>query len=101
MPSTLTVLPDEAERARIQRRTLAVVVASQVLGSAPLLFASLFVYGAGTATNLQARYAGADLALPARRGTALSVAMVSTTLGAVAGPNLVPLGRLAESIGIP
>lgn len=179
MPSTLTVLPDAAERDRIQRRTLAVVVASQVLGgaglaagvtvgallaqqmlgseglaglptalftlgsaltaflvgrtthrwgrrvglglgfaaggvgaigvivaavlgSAPLLFASLFVYGAGTATNLQARYAGADLALPARRGTAVSVAMVSTTLGAVAGPNLVqPLGRLAESIGIP
>ena len=34
MPSTLTVLPDAAERSRIQRRTLAVVVASQVLGGA-------------------------------------------------------------------
>ncbi len=67
-----------------------------------LLFVALFVYGAGTATNLQARYAGTDLAAPARRGTAISVAMVSTTLGAVAGPNLVePLGALARSLSIP
>ena len=50
---------------------------------------ALFVYGAGTATNLQAHYAGTDLALPAQRGRAISVAMVATTLGAVAGPNLV------------
>lgn len=78
------------------------VVAAAVIDSVPLLFASLFVYGAGTATNLQARYAGTDLAAPARRGTAVSVAMVSTTLGAVAGPNLVdPLGRFATGIGVP
>ncbi|MGR2752240.1 MFS transporter [Agromyces arachidis] len=78
------------------------VVVAAVTGSVPLLFAALFVYGAGTATNLQARYAGTDLALPTQRGTAVSVAMVSTTLGAVAGPNLVePLGTLAVSFGIP
>lgn len=78
------------------------VVMAAVSDSVPLLFVSLFVYGAGTATNLQARYAGTDLALPAQRGTAISVAMVSTTLGAVAGPNLVePLGAFAVSLGIP
>jgi len=78
------------------------VVAAAAADSVPLLFVALFVYGAGTATNLQARYAGTDLALPARRGTAVSVAMVSTTLGAVAGPNLVePLGRVAAALGIP
>ncbi|GGR16976.1 MFS transporter [Agromyces mediolanus] len=78
------------------------VVLAAVADNVPLLFLSLFVYGAGTATNLQARYAGADLATPRTRGTAVSIAMVSTTLGAVAGPNLVePLGRLAESWGIP
>ncbi|MFP3712435.1 MFS transporter [Puerhibacterium sp. TATVAM-FAB25] len=67
-----------------------------------LLFCALFVYGAGTATNLQARYAGTDLALPNRRATAASVAMVSTTLGAVVGPNLVtPMGEIAESWGVP
>lgn len=78
------------------------VVVATVSDNVPLLFAALFVYGAGTATNLQARYAGTDLAPPARRGTAISVAMVSTTLGAVAGPNLVePLGDLAIGLGIP
>lgn len=78
------------------------VVAAAALGNAPLLFAALFVYGSGTATNLQARYAGTDLAPSNRRATAVSIAMVSTTLGAVAGPNLVePLGGLAEGLGLP
>lgn len=78
------------------------VVLAAVLGSVPLLFVALLVYGAGTATNLQARYAGTDLATPQRRATAVSMAMVSTTIGAVAGPNLVtPLGDLATSLGIP
>ena len=78
------------------------VVIAAMTDSVPLLFVSLFVYGAGTATNLQARYAGTDLAPAAQRGTAISVAMVSTTLGAVAGPNLVePLGELATSLGLP
>ncbi|QIX25289.1 MFS transporter [Nocardioides sp. JQ2195] len=172
-------LPDEAERARVQKRTLTVVVASQVLGGAglaagitvgallaedmlgseglagvpialftlgsalaafligrfshrwgrrvglgvgfaagglgaigvvlaaiadnvPLLFIALFAYGAGSATNLQARYAGTDLAERGKRGNAISIALVSTTLGAVAGPNLVePLGELATALGIP
>jgi MFS family permease len=78
------------------------VVSAAALHSAPLLFAALFVYGAGSATNLQSRYAGADLATPQRRGTAVSIALVSTTVGAVAGPNLVtPTGRFATSLGLP
>lgn len=78
------------------------VVVAAVADMVPLLFVSLFLYGAGTATNLQARYAGTDLAEPSRRGTAVSVAMVSTTAGAVAGPNLItPLGDFAASLGIP
>ncbi|WP_246066826.1 MFS transporter [Paenibacillus koleovorans] len=67
-----------------------------------LLFVSLLLYGAGTASNLQARYAGTDLAKPTQRAKAISVAMVSTTFGAVAGPNLVDVtGEFAVSIGIP
>lgn len=78
------------------------VVAAAVLDSTPLLFVSLFVYGAGTATNLQARYAATDLAPPTRRATAVSVALVATTFGAVAGPNLVnPMGAIAKSMGVP
>ena len=78
------------------------VVAAAGLHSAGLLFAALFVYGAGSATNLQSRYAGTDLATPQRRGTAVSIALVSTTVGAVAGPNLVtPTGRFATALGLP
>lgn len=77
------------------------IVVAATIQSPGLLFPSLFVYGAGTATNLQARYAGTDLATPAKRGTAVSIALVSTTFGAVAGPNTVGLtGNLAESLGI-
>ena len=78
------------------------VVLAAVLGSVPLLLFSLFVYGAGTAANLQSRYAGADLAAPQHRGRAVSTVLVATTLGAVAGPNLVEVtGSFAQSIGIP
>ena len=78
------------------------VVLAAVTGNIATLMIALFIYGAGTAANLQARYAGTDLALPAERGRAVSIAMVATTLGAVAGPNLIePLGRLALSFGIP
>lgn len=78
------------------------VVVAAALGNVPLLFLSLFIYGSGTATNLQTRYAGTDLAPANRRATAVSIAMVSTTLGAVAGPNLVePLGDLAATLGLP
>ncbi|GAA1970811.1 MFS transporter [Isoptericola halotolerans] len=78
------------------------VVVAAVLDDVVLLFISFAVYGAGTATNLQARYAGADLAAPERRGRAVSTVLVATTVGAVAGPNLVGvMGDLAAGWGIP
>ncbi|MBM7621227.1 MFS family permease [Bacillus tianshenii] len=78
------------------------VILAAITSNVPLLFASFFIYGAGTATNLQARYAGTDLANSKQRATAVSIALVSTTLGAVAGPNLVGvMGDFATSMGIP
>lgn len=78
------------------------VVLSAVSNNIFLLFISLLIYGAGTATNLQARYAGTDLASSKQRATAISIAMVATTFGAVAGPNLVGvMGKFATSIGVP
>ncbi|WP_046176249.1 MFS transporter [Domibacillus indicus] len=78
------------------------VVVSALTNSILLLFISLLIYGAGSATNLQARYAGTDLASSTQRAKAVSIAMVSTTFGAVAGPNLVGvMGEFAVSIGIP
>ncbi|WAL68793.1 MFS transporter [Amycolatopsis cynarae] len=78
------------------------VIAAAVVGNPVLLFLALFVYGAGTATNLQARYAGADLAAPVHRARAVSTVLVATTLGGVVGPNLAaPTGGLARTLGIP
>ncbi|SIS69196.1 Major Facilitator Superfamily protein [Virgibacillus pantothenticus] len=79
---------------------IGVIVATNI-HSVGLLFLSLFVYGAGTATNLMARYAGADLASEKQRAKAVSVAMVATTFGSVAGPNLVtPMCEVAKAINI-
>lgn len=78
------------------------VIIAAVTNNIYLLFASLLIYGAGSATNLQARYAGTDLANAKQRATAVSIAMVSTTFGAVAGPNLVEvMGGFAVSVGAP
>ncbi|MFS0881151.1 MFS transporter [Metabacillus niabensis] len=78
------------------------VILAAIINSVFLLFASLLIYGAGTATNLQARYAGTDLANNKQRATAVSMTMVFTTFGAVAGPNLVNvMGDFAVSIGVP
>ena len=78
------------------------VVLAAAVDSVALLFLSLVLYGSGTATNLQARYAGADLAPADRRGRAVSTVLVATTLGAVVGPNVVgPTGDLADAVGIP
>lgn len=77
-------------------------VVAAVVGSAPLLFVALFVYGAGNATNLQARYTGADLATPDRRGSAISTVLMATSLGVIAGPNLVEvMGDVAAAVGVP
>lgn len=78
------------------------VILATMSGNLAILFIFLFIYGAGTSSNLQARYAGTDLANKKQRATAVSVSLVSTTIGAVAGPNLVlPMGHVADFIGIP
>src|SRR5699024_8842950 len=62
----------------------------------------MFVCGANTATNLQARYAAADLAGASGVGRSLAIVVWSTTLGAVLGPNLTAPGAVvAERLGVP
>lgn len=78
------------------------VVLAAAADDVVLLFAAFVLYGSGVATNLQARYAGADLVAADRRGRAVSAVLVATTLGAVLGPNLVePMGAVAEALGVP
>lgn len=77
-------------------------VSAAAIDNVFLLFLALFVYGARTSTNLQARYARADLTSDKQPPTAISIAMFSTAFGAVSGPNLVmPMGKFAVLFGIP
>jgi MFS family permease len=67
-----------------------------------LMLVSFLVYGAGSAANLQARFAGADLAPAHTRARAMSTVLMATTLGAVLGPLLSPVsGQVVEGWGLP
>ncbi|MYS80992.1 MFS transporter [Embleya scabrispora] len=78
------------------------VILAAVLEWFPLLIAALLVLGAGTAANLQSRYAATDLADDAGRAKALSIVVWSTTVGAVLGPNLNEPGAVvARALGLP
>ncbi|MEV7283133.1 MFS transporter [Streptomyces sp. NPDC093252] len=78
------------------------VVGATVLDSVPVLLAALLLYGVGTATVMLARYAGADLAAPARRARAVSTVLFATALGALAGPHLAGVtGDLALAWHLP
>ena len=67
-----------------------------------LLLVSALCIGAGTSVNLQARFAATDLSAPEHRGRDLSLIVWMSTVGSVAGPNLVGAGEsIASSIGVP
>jgi MFS family permease len=79
-----------------------VVVLSALAQSFVGALVGMVLFGGATTANLQARYAATDLAEGARRGTALSVVVWATTVGAVLGPNLAgPVGTLGERYGVP
>ncbi|WP_406278779.1 MFS transporter [Embleya sp. NBC_00896] len=78
------------------------VVLAAVLEWFPLLIAAMLVFGAGTAANLQSRYAATDLADDTGRAKALSIVVWSTTIGAVLGPNLNEPGAVVgRALGLP
>ena len=80
----------------------AIAVVAAAVSSLALLLVGLFLFGASTACGLQARYAAADLAEPARRGRALATVVWATTVGSVLGPNLAgPGDDLGRALGLP
>lgn len=67
-----------------------------------LLLIGMVLFGSASAVNLQARYAGTDLAPAERRGRALSLVIWAVTVGSIAGPNLVgPAQGTARVLGLP
>ncbi|TDQ48489.1 putative MFS family arabinose efflux permease [Actinorugispora endophytica] len=71
-----------------------VAITGAQAGLFPLYLSGMALFGAATATNLQSRYAAADLATDRTRGRDLSVVLWATTVGSVAGPNLTGPGAL-------
>jgi MFS family permease len=66
-----------------------------------LLLASLLV-GVANGTSQLGRYIAADLFATDRRASAISTVVWGTTIGAVAGPNLIaPAGAWARGMGVP
>ena len=61
-----------------------------------------FLVGAASAAGYQARFAAIDLATDATRAKQLSLVVWGSTIGAVAGPNLMePAGSVAERFNLP
>ncbi|MEV5878504.1 MFS transporter [Streptomyces sp. NPDC052101] len=75
-----------------------ILVGSAVSKSIPLLIVGMLLFGVGSATNQQSRYAAADLAAPHRRAQALSIVVWATTIGSVIGPNLADPGAGVASV---
>lgn len=77
-------------------------ITAVTVNSFPLLLLALMLLGAGSATNLQARFAATDLANPRFRARDLSLVVWSTTIGAVLGPNLFGPGEVVgAALGLP
>jgi len=67
-----------------------------------LMLCGTFMLGASSAAGYQARFAAVDLATNESRSRQLSFVVWGSTIGAVAGPNLMqPSGNLAEHLGLP
>ena len=67
-----------------------------------LMLIGTFLVGAASAAGYQARFAAIDLATDESRAKQLSFVVWGSTIGAVAGPNLMqPAGNFAENIGLP
>jgi MFS family permease len=71
------------------------------IGSFTLLLLAGLLFGSGSASNLQSRYAATDAAEPTRIARALALVVWATTIGVVVGPNLTGVGgALGESFGL-
>lgn len=66
-----------------------------------LVLIAFVLVGAAMAVNFQARFAAADVSPIEHRGRNISLVVWSTTIGAVAGPNMLSLGaELGSALGL-
>ena len=78
------------------------VVIGAVLASLWLILGGSLLLGAGNTAVMLGRYAAADLLPETARVRAMATVLVATTVGAVAGPNLLaPASNVATQLGLP
>jgi MFS family permease len=66
-----------------------------------LYMIAMLLFGAGTATNLQSRYAAMEFSRPGAEARSMSIVLWATTIGSITGPNLSgPGGALGGVLGI-
>jgi MFS family permease len=53
-----------------------------------LYLIAMVLFGSGTATNLQSRYAAMEFSRPGAEARSMSIVLWATTVGSIAGPNL-------------
>ena len=80
----------------------ALVVAGAIVQSVPFVLLGFAFFGSSSTANLQSRFAAADRAEPHAVAKSISIVVWSTTIGAVAGPNLTgPGARVADWLSLP
>lgn len=78
------------------------VIAAAWLSWLPLVLAGSLLLGAGNTAVMLGRYAAAELVPGQSRARAMALVLTATTVGAVAGPNLLgPTSALGVAIGLP
>ena len=79
----------------------ALTILAAQLGSLALLLAAGCLFGSGSASNLQSRYAATDAAEPSRIARSLGLVVWATTIGVIVGPNLTGVGgSIGTSLGL-
>jgi MFS family permease len=74
---------------------------SVAVGSFVALLGGTLLFGFGNASTQLARYTAADMAPPARRAHAISLVVWAGTVGAVVGPNLMPVAAaVSDDLGM-
>jgi len=67
-----------------------------------LMLIGMALFGIASTSNLLARYAAADVSLPARRGRAMGLIVWGSTVGSMIGPNLMaPALSIGARLGVP
>lgn len=79
----------------------ALILIAAAAGKFWLYLIAMVLFGSGTATNLQSRYAAMEFSRPGAEARSMSIVLWATTVGSIAGPNLsAPGANLGRALGL-